>query len=168
MNRQMKRAYATTVAAAAAVALTAGMTGPTSAGGSTAAGGTGKAGKAGQTTKAGSSAAAQGPVAHRVTLITGDRVAVDAKGRVLGVERAAGREHIAIRTRDASRREHAHPVAGSLLPGAHQLDATAFDQPSMQQSQRPRGQHARSHDECLLHRIPLSTPPWVLMHRSTR
>ncbi|WP_328694451.1 S8 family serine peptidase [Streptomyces phaeochromogenes] len=124
----MKRAYATTVAAAATVALTAGMTGPASAGGSTA------AGEAGQTTKAGSSAAAKGPVAkgpvaHRVTLITGDRVAVDAKGRVLGVERAEGREHIAIRTLTESESGHSLvvPADAQRLIASGRLDRRLFD-----------------------------------------
>ncbi|WP_306943435.1 S8 family peptidase [Streptomyces phaeochromogenes] len=122
----MKRAYATTVAAAAAVALTAGMTGPASAGGSTAAGETGKAG---QTTEAGSSVAAKGPVAHRVTLITGDRVAVDAKGRVLGVERAAGRGHIAIRTLTESESGHSLvvPADAQRLIASGRLDRRLFD-----------------------------------------
>jgi len=121
----MKRAYATTVAAAAAVALTAGMTGPASAGGSTA---------AGEATTVGASAATKGPagkgpVAHRVTLITGDRVAVDAKGRVLGVERAEGREHIAIRTLTESESGHSLvvPADAQRLIASGRLDRRLFD-----------------------------------------
>ncbi|MCZ4514618.1 S8 family serine peptidase [Streptomyces sp. ActVer] len=122
----MKRAYVTAVAAAAAVALTAGMTGPASAGGSTGSGQTTKAGQAGQ---AGARAAAKGPVAHRVTLITGDRVAVDAKGRVLGVERAEGREHIAIRTLTESESGHSLvvPADAQRLIASGRLDQRLFD-----------------------------------------
>ncbi|MEU0646438.1 S8 family peptidase [Streptomyces umbrinus] len=132
----MKRAYATTVAAAATVALTAGMTGPASAGGSTAAG---EAGRAGKATAVGASPAAKGPapkgpvakgpVAHRVTLITGDRVAVDAKGRVLGVERAEGREHIAIRTLTDSESGHSLvvPADAQRLIASGRLDRRLFD-----------------------------------------
>ncbi|MFD3597608.1 S8 family serine peptidase, partial [Streptomyces sp. NPDC058656] len=130
----MKRAYATTVAAAAAVALTAGMTGPASAGGSTAAGQATEAGEVGQTAKAGASAAvkgpvSKGPVAHRVTLITGDRVAVDAKGRVLGVERAEGREHIAFRTLTESGSGHSLvvPADAQRLIASGRLDRRLFD-----------------------------------------
>ncbi|MEV2231824.1 S8 family serine peptidase [Streptomyces phaeochromogenes] len=133
----MKRAYATTVAAAATVALTAGMTGPASAGGSTAAEETGKAGRATTATAAtavGASPAAKkpvakGPVAHRVTLITGDRVAVDAKGRVLGVERAEGREHIAIRTLTESESGHSLvvPADAQRLIASGKLDRRLFD-----------------------------------------
>lgn len=38
---------------------------------------------------------------HSITLITGDRVVVDAKGRVVGMERAKGRERIPVRIRKA-------------------------------------------------------------------
>ncbi|WP_307531356.1 S8 family serine peptidase [Streptomyces umbrinus] len=117
----MKRAYATTVAAAAAVALTAGMTGPASAGGSTA------AGEAGRATTVGASSATKGPAAHRVTLITGDRVAVDAKGRVLGVERAEGREHIAIRTLTEAGHTLVVPADAQRLIASGKLDRRLFD-----------------------------------------
>ncbi|MFD3308967.1 S8 family serine peptidase [Streptomyces sp. NPDC058694] len=135
----MKRAYATTVAAAAAVALTAGMAGPASAGGSMAAGQATEAGEVGQTAKTGASAAvkgpvakgpvSKGPVAHRVTLITGDRVAVDAKGRVLGVERAEGREHIAFRTLTESGSGHSLvvPADAQRLIASGRLDRRLFD-----------------------------------------
>ncbi|MGP4044124.1 S8 family serine peptidase [Streptomyces sp. 2A115] len=129
MNRRTKRAYAATVAAAAAVALTAGMTGPASAGptGPVSADISTRAG-AGARTGAADRAATKAPVAHRVTLITGDRVAVDAKGRVTGVERAAGREHIAIRT---LRVEGGHtlvvPADAQRLIAAGRLDRRLFD-----------------------------------------
>jgi hypothetical protein len=76
---------AATVAAAASVALAAGMTSPAAADGKPAAD------------------AARGSVTagQRVTLITGDRVVLDAKGRVTGLERAEGREHIPVQIRRA-------------------------------------------------------------------
>ncbi|WP_225859434.1 S8 family serine peptidase [Streptomyces albicerus] len=119
MNRQVKRAYVTTVAVAAAVALTAGMTGPASAGTTT------------EQDKGTGTGAGVGPSqaqsAQRVTLITGDRVAVDTKGRVTGVERAEGREHIAIRTI----REDGHtlvvPADAQRLIATGTLDRRLFD-----------------------------------------
>ena len=66
MRRQVKRACAATVATAAAVALAAGMTSPASA-------------KPEQSTTAPQT---QLTSKHRITLITGDRVVVDSKGRV--------------------------------------------------------------------------------------
>ncbi|WP_223190807.1 hypothetical protein, partial [Streptomyces sp. TRM68416] len=62
MRRQVKRACAATVATAAAVALAAGMTSPASA----------------KPEERGGSSAAQLTSQHRITLITGDRVSVDA------------------------------------------------------------------------------------------
>ncbi|MFB9511088.1 hypothetical protein ACFFS2_38515, partial [Streptomyces aurantiacus] len=74
----MRRTCAATIAAAAAVALAAGMTGPASA-------------EAEHTAvdQAGDQGVQLTPK-HRITLITGDRVVVDAKGRVVGLERAKG------------------------------------------------------------------------------
>jgi hypothetical protein len=87
LRSQVKRACAATIATAAAVALAAGMTGPASA-------------EAEHT--AVDQAADQGvqlTPKHRITLITGDRVVVDAKGRVVGMERAKGREKIPVEIR---------------------------------------------------------------------
>ncbi|MFD0069586.1 hypothetical protein, partial [Streptomyces sp. NPDC127574] len=78
----MKKACAVTIATAAAVALAAGMTSPASA-------------KAEQAT----ASKAQLTSKHRLTLITGDRVVLDSKGRAVGLEPAKGREHIPVQTR---------------------------------------------------------------------
>ncbi len=86
MRRQVKKACAATVATAAAVALAAGMTSPATA-------------DAQQGVGAAKSAGAALTAKHRITLITGDRVVVDAKGRVVGLERAKGREHIPVQIR---------------------------------------------------------------------
>ncbi|WP_343242712.1 S8 family peptidase [Streptomyces sp. SID8111] len=89
MPGQVKRACAATVATAAAVALAAGTTGPAAADEERTATGPARAATA---ARASSPTAAQ-----HITLITGDRVAVDARGRVVGLRRAAGRDHIPVR-----------------------------------------------------------------------
>ncbi|MGP4012470.1 S8 family peptidase [Streptomyces sp. 4N124] len=119
MKRQVKRAYATALAAVAAVALAAGMSGPVTARTST---------EQGKDTGTGTGmAASRPPVAHRVTLITGDRVAVDAKGRVIGVERAEGREHIVIRTVREGGHTLVVPADAQRLIAAGKLDRRLFD-----------------------------------------
>ncbi|MER5185048.1 S8 family serine peptidase [Streptomyces sp. NPDC002896] len=109
----MKRACATTVAAAAAVALAAGMTNPASANGENS-----------STSRA--AGADLGPK-HRITLITGDRVLVDAKGRVAGLERAKGREHIPVTTRTADGHTYVVPFDAQRLIAAGKIDRRLFD-----------------------------------------
>ncbi|WP_198539339.1 S8 family serine peptidase [Streptomyces graminilatus] len=108
----MKRAYAATVATAAAVALTAGMTSPASAEGERA-------------------AAAAKPVSltakHRVTLITGDRVVLDAKGRVVGLEHAQGREHVPVQIRELNGHTLAIPADAARMVATGKLDQRLFD-----------------------------------------
>lgn len=112
MRRQVKRAYAATVATAAAVALAAGMTSPASAKGEQA-------------------AAAAKPVSltakHRVTLITGDRVVLDAKGRVIGLEHAKGREHVPVQIRKLDGHTLAIPADAARLVATGKLDQRLFD-----------------------------------------
>ncbi|MGV9920541.1 S8 family peptidase [Streptomyces cellulosae] len=115
MRRQVKRACAATIATATAVALAAGMAGPASADGE-------------NSTAAGSSvsaAALKGK--HRVTLITGDRVALDAKGRVVGVEPAEGREHIPVQVRRADGHTLVVPADAARLVATGTLDQRLFD-----------------------------------------
>ncbi|MBA2949048.1 S8 family peptidase [Streptomyces himalayensis] len=109
----MKRACATTVAAAAAVALAAGMTNPASANGENS-----------STSRA--AGAELGPK-HRITLITGDRVLLDAKGRVAGLERAKGREHIPVQKRTANGHTYVVPFDAQRLIAAGKLDQRLFD-----------------------------------------
>ncbi|WP_307537115.1 S8 family serine peptidase [Streptomyces sp. V3I8] len=119
----MKRACAATIATAAAVALTAGMTGPASAEAErTAADRTGglAAGPAG-------GPAAQTAPRHRVTLITGDRVVVDAKGRVMALERAEGREGIPVQIRKADGHTLVVPADAARLVASGRLDQRLFD-----------------------------------------
>ncbi|MGW4086689.1 S8 family peptidase [Streptomyces sp. NPDC004822] len=110
MRRHVRRACAAAVSSAAALALIAGTTGPASA-----------------RPEQRPPGAASTPSPHRVTLITGDRVAVDAKGRVVGLERAKGRDHIPVQIR----RIHGHTLvipadaAGLVADGT--LDRRLFD-----------------------------------------
>jgi subtilisin family serine protease len=108
----MKRACGATVATAVAVALAAGMTGPAAAEGEQTAG-----------------AAARGSVAgqQRVTLITGDRVVLDAKGRVTGLERAKGREHIPVQIRRTDGHTLVVPADAARLLATGKLDRRLFD-----------------------------------------
>ncbi|PWI17695.1 peptidase S8 [Streptomyces sp. Act143] len=64
---------------------------------------------------------------HRITLITGDRVAVDAKGRVVGVERAKGREHIPFQVRKADGHTLVIPGDAARLVAAGKMDQRLFD-----------------------------------------
>ncbi|MEU6081399.1 S8 family peptidase [Streptomyces sp. NPDC047108] len=91
VHEQLKRAGATTIASAAAIALTAGLTASPSVAGEQAE----AASPPLSTTRKG------GPAKHWVTLLTGDRVAVDAHGRPVGLDRAEGREHIPVQIRRA-------------------------------------------------------------------
>ncbi|MFG3013486.1 S8 family serine peptidase [Streptomyces cinerochromogenes] len=107
----MKRAAAATVATAAAVVLAAGMTSPASAK------------PAGTPVAAASKATAQ----HHVTLITGDRVALDARGRIVGLERAKGREHIPFQVRKAAGHTLVIPADAAHLVASGTLDQRLFD-----------------------------------------
>ncbi|WP_369233639.1 S8 family serine peptidase [Streptomyces sp. R21] len=116
----MKRACAATVATAATVALAAGLTTPASA----------RAERATGTSTAKSATAAKSAdsTAHRrITLITGDRVAVDSKGRVVGLERAKGREHIPVQIRRGRGHTLVIPGDAARLVNAGKLDQRLFD-----------------------------------------
>ncbi|MFF1453298.1 S8 family serine peptidase [Streptomyces sp. NPDC058274] len=108
----MKRACAATVAAAAAVALAAGMTSPASAE---------------QTGSATGATAGDFTAKHRITLITGDRVVMGAKGRVIGFEAAKGREHIPVQVRKADGRTLVVPADAQRLIATGKLDQRLFD-----------------------------------------
>ncbi|MFD5496321.1 S8 family serine peptidase [Streptomyces sp. NPDC127091] len=128
MRRQFKSARATgaaTVATAAAVALVAGMTGPAAANGERTAAGT--AAGTTYTNAAQSKAPSSAKTKHRITLITGDRVAVDAKGRVVGLERAKGREHIPVQISRSGGHTHVLPADAARLIASGKLDRRLFD-----------------------------------------
>ncbi|WP_437075293.1 S8 family peptidase [Streptomyces sp. enrichment culture] len=107
----MKRVGAATVAGAAAVALAAGLTSPASA----------------EAEPQLHSAAAKLTSHHRITLITGDRVTVDAKGRVIGLQRAEGREHIPVAVRKFDGHTLVIPADAARLVAAGKLDQRLFD-----------------------------------------
>ncbi|MCX5248575.1 S8 family peptidase [Streptomyces sp. NBC_00201] len=120
----MKRACAGTIATAAAVALAAGMTTPASA-------------KAERSTTAPQT---QITSKHRITLITGDRVVVDAKGRVVGLERAKGREHIPVQFRKADGHTLVVPADAARLVSTGKLDQRLFDITELNKSTTRRAQ----------------------------
>lgn len=110
MRRHVHRGAAF-VATAAALALAAGMTSPASA----------------EPERRPSGAAPSFTAPQRVTLITGDRVSVDAKGRVTGLERPKGREHIPVQIRRAQGRTLVVPADAARLVASGKLDQRLFD-----------------------------------------
>ncbi|WJV51148.1 S8 family peptidase [Streptomyces flavofungini] len=64
---------------------------------------------------------------HRLTLVTGDRVTVDAKGRVTGFRPAKGREHIPVRTRSFDGHTLVLPYDAQRLIRAGKVDQRLFD-----------------------------------------
>ncbi|WP_229881683.1 S8 family peptidase [Streptomyces alanosinicus] len=101
------------MAIAAAVAVAAGLTSPASA-------------KPTERIPTAASAAALTVKTH-VTLITGDRVALDAKGRIIGLERAKGREHIPFQVRRTEGHTLLIPVDAVHLVASGKLDQRLFD-----------------------------------------
>ncbi|MEU2053581.1 S8 family serine peptidase [Streptomyces bungoensis] len=120
----MKRGAAATVAVAAAVALAAGMTSPASA-------------KPGHGVPA---AASSLTAKHHVTLITGDRVALDAKGRVVGLQRAKGREHIPFQVRKTAGHTLVVPADAARLVATGKLDQRLFDVTELNKAATRRAQ----------------------------
>jgi len=114
---------AASVAAVAAVALTAGMT-TTPASAESSAGSVGSAGSAspalGTTTDTGGAQ-------HWITLITGDRIAVDDAGEPTAVERPAGREDIPIQVDRVDGHTYAVPVDAAELVSSGRVDQRLFD-----------------------------------------
>ncbi|WP_086564982.1 S8 family peptidase [Streptomyces africanus] len=121
----MKRACAATVATAAAVALAAGMTSPASANGE-------------QTTAVAKQASVTAK--HRITLITGDRVVLDAKGRVIGLERAKGREDIPVQVRKLDGHTLVIPADAARLVATGKLDQRLFDVTELNKSATRKAQ----------------------------
>ncbi|MFE0133497.1 S8 family serine peptidase [Streptomyces sp. NPDC059037] len=123
------------MAAATAVALAAGMTGPASA----------KADR--DRERAATATAAQGEAGtpatarHRITLITGDRVAVDAKRRVTAIEPAAGRERMPVRTlRTPTGHTLVIPADAQRLITTGKLDQRLFDITELSKKDNRRAQ----------------------------
>ncbi|MFE6284863.1 S8 family serine peptidase [Streptomyces sp. NPDC057877] len=123
----MKKVGAAAVATAAAVALAAGLTSPASA-------------KPTDRAEQRGTGAADVSANQRVTLITGDRVTVDAKGRVVGLDRAAGREHIPVQVRKADGRTLVIPADAARLVASGKLDQRLFDVTELSKAQARKGQ----------------------------
>ncbi|NEB37744.1 S8 family serine peptidase [Streptomyces sp. SID14515] len=128
-----KRSLKACAVAAAAVAVTMGMTGPAS-------GKSGGPGTAAPAT-ANTSVAADRTV-HTVTLITGDRVLVDAKGRVGGIQRAKGREDIPFFTEIHDGRTHVVPRDARQLIADGVLDRRLFDITALSRPESRRAHRA--------------------------
>ncbi|MEV6654224.1 S8 family serine peptidase [Streptomyces sp. NPDC051219] len=64
---------------------------------------------------------------QRITLITGDRVVIDAKGRPVGLERAKGREHIPVKVQRGNGHTSVVPFDAQRLISSGKLDARLFD-----------------------------------------
>ncbi|MFC8359510.1 S8 family peptidase [Streptomyces griseorubiginosus] len=62
-----------------------------------------------------------------VTLLTGDRVRLDARGRVTGVRRAPGREHVPMSVRGVGGDQYVVPADAAALIGQGVLDMRLFD-----------------------------------------
>ncbi len=130
LRRQVNRACAATIATATAVALAAGMAAPRRRTGRTA-------------RPPGSSASATALKGkHRITLITGDRVTLDAKGRVLGLEPAEGREHIPVQIRRADGHTLVVPADAARLVASGTLDQRLFDVTELNNSATRRAHRA--------------------------
>ncbi|MFD4633950.1 S8 family serine peptidase [Streptomyces sp. NPDC058284] len=116
----MKRAYGAGIATAVAVALAAGMTSPATA--TPATGGTGNGAQA----TGGPATAGQARTTH-VTLITGDRAVLDPTGRVIGLDRAKGREHIPVQVRRTGGHTLLIPADARRLLSDGKIDPRLFD-----------------------------------------
>ncbi|MFB7912437.1 S8 family serine peptidase [Streptomyces sp. NPDC056061] len=77
---------------------------------------------------------------HELTLITGDRVTVDAKGRVLHFRPAAGREHIAVQRQIRNGHTLLVPADAHRLIGSGKLDRRLFDITELNRAEIRRSQ----------------------------
>ncbi|MFF8955446.1 S8 family serine peptidase [Streptomyces sp. NPDC014894] len=120
-TRRPGRGAVTATAALAAAALVAGLTSTTTYANTT---GPGDGGPAATV-----SAAPGGTAAglRRVTLITGDRVGVDHRGRAVSFDRAEGREKIPVRSFSENGRTFVVPADAERLIGRGHLDRRLFD-----------------------------------------
>ncbi|MFD3843444.1 hypothetical protein ACFWWC_45650, partial [Streptomyces sp. NPDC058642] len=72
-------------------------------------------------------AAGGGSSARFVTLVTGDRVRLDARGRVTGVQQAPGREDVPVSVRRLGGEQHVVPADAAARIGQGTLDKRLFD-----------------------------------------
>ncbi|WP_434028072.1 S8 family peptidase [Streptomyces graminofaciens] len=124
----MSKACAATAATTAAVVLTGGLNSPALATpeGPAVAPAAAKSGEATGT--------------DRVTLITGDRVVMDAKGRVTGLERAEGRERIPVQMREIDGHTLVLPVDAARMVAGGRLDRRLFDVTELNEAANRRNQ----------------------------
>ncbi|EDY47192.1 S8 family serine peptidase [Streptomyces clavuligerus] len=111
-SRHQGRGAVTVTTALATAALLAGMTGTTAVA---------------HTAASTASTTGTGPGLRWVTLITGDRVGLDGRDRVVSVERGEGRESTAVRSWTERGRTYAVPVDAERLIARGTLDRRLFD-----------------------------------------
>ncbi|NBM19420.1 S8 family peptidase [Streptomyces sp. GC420] len=129
----MSRARFATVSTAVAVALAAGMTASPSVAADRSA------------SLAASPAASQlqqGKVKHWVTLITGDRVGVDAKGRPVTIDHAEGRAGIPVKVQRVDGHSYVVPMDAQRLIAQGRLDKRLFDVTTLSRAEYRRAQRA--------------------------
>ncbi|WP_406517953.1 S8 family peptidase [Streptomyces sp. NBC_00826] len=80
------------------------------------------------------------PAQHRLTLITGDLVTVDAKGRVTGFRAAEGREHIPVQRQIHNGHTLLVPADASRLINSGKLDRRLFDVTELNRAENRRAQ----------------------------
>ncbi len=125
----MKTACVATAAATVAAVLTTGLTGSAQATPVPAAGPVAAAAK--DTESAGT---------HRITLVTGDRVIVNAKGRVVGMERAKGRERVPVQMRKVDGHTLVIPTDAARMIASGRLDQRLFDITELNKAANRRNQ----------------------------
>ncbi|MDQ0753925.1 subtilisin family serine protease [Streptomyces africanus] len=77
---------------------------------------------------------------HRITLVTGDRVLVDAKGDVAGMERAKGRERVPVQIRKAGGHTLVIPTDAARMIASGKLDQRLFDITELNKAANRRNQ----------------------------
>jgi subtilisin family serine protease len=115
LRTQRRKAGLLALAVGAAVALTTSAALPAGAAGAAASAATGRPATRGA------------GVAHWVTLVTGDRIGVDAHGKPVAVRHAAGREHIPVQVHTADGHSYAIPLDAAGLVRAGTVDQRLFD-----------------------------------------
>jgi subtilisin family serine protease len=120
----VRNAWISTSATAAAVALAAGMTTPAMA----------------QPEQARPAAGTKSVTRHQLTLITGDRVSVDAKGRVVGFRPAEGRGRIPVQRQIRDGHTLLIPADAHRLISSGKLDRRLFDVTELNRPENRRAQ----------------------------
>ncbi|MFJ4844261.1 S8 family peptidase [Streptomyces sp. NPDC088733] len=122
LHAHWSKARASALAAGVVAVLTAGVALP-----ATAAGTPGSPGTPEIQTPAGAVAARQGGGQEWITLITGDQVAVNAKGAPVALKRAKGREGIPVQTRRQNGHVYVVPQDAAQLVAQGRVDRRLFD-----------------------------------------